>query len=167
MRDSSRPSQRLAGFGWEVRVEVSFNHFGDRGRIDLIAYDAPRGILLVVEIKSALGDLQETLGRLDVKVRLGRQIAHELGWTEIATVIPTLVVGESARTANDRGPRRAIRSLRAPRSRGARVAASPFETDAKRTPLVREPSRFTPGDHWARTSGAQGTRFTPAVNTDV
>lgn len=85
----------LAGLGWEVRVEVSFNHFGDRGRIDLVAYHAGLRILLIVEIKSALGDLQETLGRLDVKARLGRHVAKDLGWTDVTAVIPTLVIGDA------------------------------------------------------------------------
>lgn len=47
---------------------------------------------MIVEIKSALGDLQETLGRLDVKVRLGRQLAHDLGWTDVRVVIPALAL---------------------------------------------------------------------------
>jgi hypothetical protein len=30
----------LAAHGWDVAVEVSFNHFGDRGRIDVLAFHA-------------------------------------------------------------------------------------------------------------------------------
>ena len=85
----------LASLGWEVRVEVSFNQYGDRGRIDLVAYHPDLRILLVIEIKSALGDIQETLGRLDIKVRLARRIARDLGWTDVAAVIPALVIGDS------------------------------------------------------------------------
>jgi transcriptional regulator with XRE-family HTH domain len=87
----------LTGLRWQVRVEVSFNHFGERGRIDLLAYDAARRILLVVEIKSAIGDLQETLGRLDIKVRVAMQVARDLGWTDVSAVLPVLVIADSRR----------------------------------------------------------------------
>ncbi len=88
-------AEQLTSFGWLVRVEVSFNHFGDRGRVDILAYHSIIRVLLVLEIKSAVGDLQDTLGRLDVKVRLGRQLAHDLGWTDVQRVIPGLVIGNS------------------------------------------------------------------------
>lgn len=87
----------LMTLGWDVRVEVSFNHFGERGRIDLIAYHPRRRILLVVEIKTAIGDIQDTLGMLDVKVRIGRHVADELGWTDVAVVLPFLVIADSRR----------------------------------------------------------------------
>lgn len=84
----------LTAMGWVVRVEVSFNHYGDQGRVDVLAHHPRLRVLLIVEIKSALGDLQETLGRLDVKVRLGRKLAAELGWDAVA-VVPALVIGDS------------------------------------------------------------------------
>lgn len=85
---------QLLGEGWQVRVEVSFNHYGDRGRVDVMALHQER-LLLVVEVKSALGDVQETLGRLDVKTRLGRHIAADLGWDQVAGVVPVLVIGDA------------------------------------------------------------------------
>ncbi len=85
----------LSSTGWLVRVEVSFNHYDDRGRADIVALHPITRILLIVEIKSALGDLQETLGRLDVKVRLGRTLAHDLAWSDVRAVIPALVIGDS------------------------------------------------------------------------
>jgi transcriptional regulator with XRE-family HTH domain len=88
-------AKQLTSFGWLVRVEVSFNHFGDRGRVDILAYHPILRVLLVTEIKSAVGDLQDTLGRLDVKVRLGRQLARDLGWTDVEVVVPGLVIGDS------------------------------------------------------------------------
>lgn len=33
-------ARRLESWGWQVRAEVSFNWYGDRGRIDLLAYHA-------------------------------------------------------------------------------------------------------------------------------
>lgn len=85
----------LTDLGWQVRIEVSFSRYGDRGRVDIVAFHASQRILVIVEIKSGLGDLQETLGRLDVKTRLGTVIASDLGWTEVTAVVPALVVGDS------------------------------------------------------------------------
>ena len=53
------------------------------------------GSLLVVEIKTRLGDVQDTLGRLDVKVRLARNVGRQFGW-QPATVTPLLLVAEDA-----------------------------------------------------------------------
>jgi hypothetical protein len=36
-------------------------------------------ILLIVEAKTSLGDVQDLLGRLDAKVRMGAQIAKQIG----------------------------------------------------------------------------------------
>jgi transcriptional regulator with XRE-family HTH domain len=88
----------LIGLGWLVHVETSFNHYGDRGRIDIIAFHPLLGVVLVIEIKSVLGDLQETVGRLDVKARVARKVAADLGWEGVVAVVPALVVGDS-RTA--------------------------------------------------------------------
>lgn len=88
---------RLDSLGWLVRIEVSFNHYGDRGRFDVLAFHPARRCIAVVEVKSGFGDLQDTLGRLDVKARLGRTIAREVGWIG-DSVVPMLVVAES-RTA--------------------------------------------------------------------
>jgi transcriptional regulator with XRE-family HTH domain len=81
----------LERWGWLVRAEVSFNRYGERGRIDLLAYHPALRILLVVEIKTVLWDLQALLGTLDVKVRLAPQSARELGW-QPRVAVPVLVV---------------------------------------------------------------------------
>ena len=83
---------------WEARTEVSFNHFGDRGRVDVLARHVPSGTLLVVEAKSAIGDTQDTTGRLDVKARLGRLLAEQVGWGAPSAVIGALVVADSKRS---------------------------------------------------------------------
>ncbi len=88
----------LDAAGWLTRAEVSFNHYGDRGRVDLLAFHPRRRMLVVVEAKSAIGDTQETLGRLDVKSRLGSMLAANVGWGRPTIVLPALVVAES-RTA--------------------------------------------------------------------
>ena len=85
----------LTEFGWIVRVEVSFNHYGDRGRIDIIAFHPGRRIVLIVEVKSGIGDLQEMLGRLDTKFRLATRIARDLGWTNVTACVPAFVIGDT------------------------------------------------------------------------
>lgn len=73
-------ARRLESLGWVVRSEVTFNHYGDRGSCDLVAWHASTRTLLIVEAKSRLGNLQETLHRLDTKSRLSAVIARSLGW---------------------------------------------------------------------------------------
>ena len=90
--------RRLRTAGWTSEVEVSFNWYGDRGRCDAVAWHPETRTLLIVEAKTRLGDVQDLLGRLDVKVRLGQQIARRLGWPDPLRVIPCLVIADG-RTA--------------------------------------------------------------------
>lgn len=86
---------RLARWQWTVRVEASFSHFGERGRVDLLAWHQPTGALVIGEMKTDLGNAQETLGRLDTKVRLAGVIAREAGLPGPTFVVPLLVFAES------------------------------------------------------------------------
>ena len=79
--------------GWFVDVEPSFNHYGDRGRIDVLAYHPPRRLLLVAEVKTEVRDVQDLIGRLDVKQRVSRGLARQRGW-EVAAVVPAIVLRE-------------------------------------------------------------------------
>jgi transcriptional regulator with XRE-family HTH domain len=90
----ARLADRLTGWGWIVRSEVSFNHYGDRGRIDILAYHPVHRMLLVVEIKTLIVDGQELLGGLDVKARVAPRVARELGWA-VRAVVPAIVVADS------------------------------------------------------------------------
>jgi hypothetical protein len=81
--------------GWLVRPEVSFNRYGDRGRIDLLAYHPIARALLVIEAKTAIVDVQELLGTLHVKARVARFVAGELGWHPLS-VVPCLVVADAS-----------------------------------------------------------------------
>ncbi len=60
--------------------EASFNHAGERGRMDLVAFHPPLGIVLVVEVKTVIADLQDLLGRLDAKRRAALGVARDRGW---------------------------------------------------------------------------------------
>jgi transcriptional regulator with XRE-family HTH domain len=88
-------ARAVASGGWTAKVEFSFNHFGDRGRVDVLAFHEALRFLLVAEVKSAVGDLQETIGRLHVKSRLGGHLAREAGWGRPDAVVPALVIGDS------------------------------------------------------------------------
>jgi transcriptional regulator with XRE-family HTH domain len=84
--------------GWTVAAEVSFNHYGDRGAVDLLAVHPAGRIALVVEVKSEITSAEETLRRLDVKYRLGSGLARERFGERPARVVRLLAVSES--TAN-------------------------------------------------------------------
>lgn len=89
--------KRLRGAGWLVDTEVSFNRYGDRGIVDVLAYHPGRRFLLVIEIKTRLEDSQDLLGRLDIKRRIGPILAKERGWSP-AAIVPTIIFQESRTT---------------------------------------------------------------------
>lgn len=66
--------------GWARVPEVSFSVFGERGVIDILAYHAASGSLLVIELKTEIVDVNELVGTLDRKARLAPKIAAERGW---------------------------------------------------------------------------------------
>ena len=71
----------LGASGWETRPEHSFSHYGERGAIDILAWHAPTGTLLVVEVKTRLWDIQDLLSVLDRKRRLlPGLVRREIGW---------------------------------------------------------------------------------------
>ena len=114
----------LTAAGWICAVEVSFNHFGERGRYDVLAYHAATGIVLVIEVKTAIGDIQATLGQLDVKVRLAREVARERGW-RVRRVVRMLVIADERQQHRIHRPARAaLRGVFAEKQLGARVAAT-------------------------------------------
>lgn len=74
--------RRLAELGWETRVETTYSIYGERGSIDVLGALARVRAVLVEEVKSELASLEETIRKLDEKVRLVRErIAEkEFGW---------------------------------------------------------------------------------------
>ena len=91
----------LASNAWEAATEVSFNIYGERGSIDILAYHPATGALLVIEIKSIVPDMQSMLTALDRKGRLASDVARERGWT-VSSVSRLLVL------PNDRTARRRV-----------------------------------------------------------
>jgi transcriptional regulator with XRE-family HTH domain len=96
--------RRLRAEGWEPLVEYSFNHFGDRGSVDVVAWHAARRALLIVEVKSRIVDLQALTGSIDRKVRVvPALLARDRLW-RAAHLGVVLVIAET--TANRQQVRR-------------------------------------------------------------
>jgi len=86
--------------GWDVAVEVTFNVRGERGSVDVLAFESHSRTVLVVEVKSVVPDLQATLSALDRKTRLARDIAAERAWRPSS--VGRLLVIAASRTARRR-----------------------------------------------------------------
>lgn len=84
--------------GWQPVPEYTFNHFGDRGSVDVLAWHPRSRTLLVIEVKTILVDVQELLGTLDRKCRVVPSlVARERGWR--AAAVGRIVVIEDRTTA--------------------------------------------------------------------
>lgn len=67
--------------GWLAFVEYTFNHFGERGSVDVVGWHPSQRCLLLVEVKSRILDTQETIATLGRKTRVVPQLlAAERGW---------------------------------------------------------------------------------------
>jgi transcriptional regulator with XRE-family HTH domain len=85
----------LKSWGWEVAVEATYSRYGERGSVDILAAHAARRVGLVIEVKTELNSIEETLRLHDVKVRLGPALCFDrFGWRP-AMVGRLLVVLES------------------------------------------------------------------------
>jgi transcriptional regulator with XRE-family HTH domain len=93
-------ARRLIKWGWDVQTEVTFAIYGERGSVDILARHQTAGVLLVVEVKSVVPDVQATLAAHDRKVRLAHRIAAERLWG--AGPVAKLLVIVDARTARRR-----------------------------------------------------------------
>lgn len=80
--------------GWIVEPEVSFSVYGERGIIDVLAWHPRSRILLVIELKTEVVDLNEMLGTLDRKRRLAAKIAQDRDWDPLA-ICTWVVVADS------------------------------------------------------------------------
>jgi transcriptional regulator with XRE-family HTH domain len=95
----------LMELAWEVRPEVSFAHFGERGVVDLVAWHAGTRTLLLVELKTELVDANELLAVTDRRRRLAHVIADPFGWHPQH-------VGEWVVVADSRTNRRRLAAVR-------------------------------------------------------
>ncbi len=139
---------QLTRAGWTVEPEASYNHFGERGRYDLLAFHPGDRVLLVVEVKTELNDLQAMFGSLNVKERLARRVAAELGWSSAATSTLLAMASTSAArkiVASHANLFRPYHVHRAPAVWRAELLGS------KRHNLVWVPARVTGRREWRAT----------------
>lgn len=92
----ARWKARLEAWRWLVPAEVSFSQYGERGRIDLLAWHPDSRVLVVIEIKTDFVEAHDLLGTLDVKARLAPGIARELGWEAPAAVVRMVLFKDSS-----------------------------------------------------------------------
>jgi transcriptional regulator with XRE-family HTH domain len=162
----------LRGERWITRPEVSFNFAGERGLVDIAAWHPATRSLLLIEVKTEIVDVGETIGTFDRKRRLGPRIAAQLGF-DPATVAAALVIADTrtnhrrvqahaatfASTLPDSGQR--FRSfLRRPTGALAAVAFWPNRHPGSARPRAagaRRVRRPTAGDSRARPSVAGRT----------
>ncbi len=112
--------ERLRGDGWDVEVEVSYAVYAERGSIDLLGWHPRSRSLLVVEVKTELTSVEETLRRHDVKVRLARRVGVErFGWD--AQAVGRLLVLPETTTARRHVDRHGATLGAALATRGAAV----------------------------------------------
>jgi transcriptional regulator with XRE-family HTH domain len=90
----------LHAHGWICVPEATFSIRGERGSIDILARHPVAHVLLVIEVKSVVPDVQATLAGIDRKARLAPLLASERGWQR-AAVARVLVLPDD-RTARRR-----------------------------------------------------------------
>jgi transcriptional regulator with XRE-family HTH domain len=103
---------------WVVEPEVSFSIYGERGVIDVLAWHPASRILLVIELKTEIIDLNEMLGTLDRKRRLAWRIAADRSWNPVEVAMWVVV-------ADGRTNRRVV-------ARHAAVLRSKLPSDGRR-----------------------------------
>src|SRR4051794_11207092 len=70
--------------GWLTLPEVTFQHYADRGSIDLLSLHPETRSAAINEIKTDILSVEETHRRHDMKVRLAARIVEErVGWRPV------------------------------------------------------------------------------------
>lgn len=88
-------ARTLGDAGWIIRVEVTFNEYGERGSADLVAWHPVERALLIVEVKTRIDDTQEATSTFSRKVRILPPIlARDEGWDAL-TVGRVLVLADT------------------------------------------------------------------------
>jgi transcriptional regulator with XRE-family HTH domain len=76
--------------GWVAEPEVSFAIYAERGVIDILAWHPGRRMLLVIELKTDIADVNELVGTVDRKRRLAVEVAIERGWISRGDLPPAV-----------------------------------------------------------------------------
>lgn len=133
---------------WQFLPEVSFAVYGERGVIDILAFHAATGALLVIELKTDIVDVNELVGTLDRKTRLAARVARERGWR--ASSVSRWVI-----VARDKTNQRRVNAHRT-----MLAAAFPADGHAMRRWLRQPATSISALSMWtnARTSDPSPTR---------
>lgn len=91
----------LGDRGWETLVEYTFSHYGERGSVDVVGWLPGQAALLLIEVKTAIVDVQDLLAGIDRKRRIvPGMIARDRGWhVSHAGMVVVLPDGATARRA--------------------------------------------------------------------
>ena len=138
----------LVALGWEVRVEVTYSEFGERGSIDVLAARADLLAILSVEVKSDLTVIEGTIRKADEKDRIVRRFLARERFGFAPRVVGRLLVLPATDTA-----RRRVRS-----SRATLDAAFPTRGSTVRMWLRRPVGDLSGLLFVADTSGGSGKR---------
>jgi hypothetical protein len=141
--------------GWVFIPEASFSIFGERGIVDILAWHEGAGAVAVLELKTAIVDVQELIGTMDRKRRLAWRMAEERGWRPKS--VSAVILVEDGQTN-----RRRIREHRT-------VLRAAFPSDGRRLAgWLRDPRRAVAilamwsddhrGDLRPRSGGSQRVR---------
>ena len=85
----------LRDAGWEVRVEYTFNEFGERGSVDVLAWHAASRTLAIGEVKTRIDDVQAANASFTRKVRLiPVVVARQEGW-QPDRILSLLVIADT------------------------------------------------------------------------
>jgi hypothetical protein len=91
-------ARELDRYLFRTLTEVSFSEYGERGSIDVLGAKEIARVVFVGEAKSEWGSIEETLRRLDVKIRLAPVVAQRIfGWRPDA--VAGVLVFPDTRTA--------------------------------------------------------------------
>jgi transcriptional regulator with XRE-family HTH domain len=141
--------------GWLIVPEASFSIFGERGIIDILAWHAAAEALAIVELKTAIVDVQELIGTMDRRRRLARRIAAERGWQPRS--VSAVVLVEDGRTNR----RRLIEHrtvLRAAFPSDGRRLAGWLRNPRRAVAVLAIWPKVHPGDLGPRSGGSQRMR---------
>jgi len=137
------------GPGWAVVPEYTFNRYGERGSVDVVAWQPAAQALLLIEVKSELRDVQATLRAMDTRVRVvPGVVASERGWrTQTVGSVLALPADSTARRAVARLegvfgaalPARTVEVRRWVRRPAGRLRGIWFLADARTVSVVRNP----------------------------
>ncbi len=100
----------LATPGWVLVPEISFSVYGERGVIDILAWHAQSRMLLVIELKTEIVDINELMGTIDRKRRLAPVIARERGWVPASVSVWVVVADGSTNRRRVRAHRTTLRA---------------------------------------------------------